>query len=182
MSTFKQVKNAFNKLSEDKKEKLLQDIYDFSKDMKIFLESRLLENTDSGKEFVNQMQKETLDKVFKRKGEPGTPDGRKVNSIISKAKKSKVDIEIIIELEKLAFEGFVEFLNEFGGGPENFDEMAANHLEEYLKLVKYHFENENEQIKIFEEMRNYLLKKDNMYTDYVYEVFEEETGIKLGRY
>lgn len=178
MSKYKAIKEKFNQLPPDKKETLLKDIYYFSKDMQMFLEGRLL--GEIRKEFVEQMKKETIGKVYK-KGIPGTPNGRVINSIILKAKKSNVDIRVLLKLEKLAYRGFIEFLNEYGGGPDNFIDMGCDHLETYLKLVKNEIKDKSKQKQLFQDVKDYLLAKNNMLTDYVDDAYEEVTGIPIKR-
>ena len=178
MSNFQRIQERFNKLSVSEKEALLKSIYFFSKDTKLFLEGRLLGT--GGMEFIRQMEKETIGKVY-RKGTPDIPNGKIVNSIIVKAHKSKVDTMIMLELQKLAYRGFIEFLNEYGGGPENFDTMACKHLEDYLSLVKLKIDDPAEQRKVFEEVGEYLNQKDNMPTDTLYDTYELVTGIKARR-
>lgn len=174
---FRTKKEKFNKLSPIGKEELLKEIYDFSKDTRLFLENKLLGGYDNT--FIEQMEKETMD--IYRAGMPSENiNGKKVNEIIRKAKKSGVSVWTAMKLEQLAYRGFIEFLNEFGGGPENFDDMACRHLENYLKLVLEAVENKDEQNNIFNEVKNYLLKKDNMCVDFLYEVFYETTGIPIG--
>lgn len=176
MSSYKQIKTKFNDLTPSGKEELLWDIYNFSTDMRLFLENRFLGGQDNI--FVEQMEKETIGKIYKE-GAPGTPNGKKVNEIISKAKKSKANIWTIIKLEQLAYRGFIEFQNEFGGGPENFDDMACKHVGEYIKLTKQAVEDHKERENIFNEMKQYLKEKDNMYTDSLFDTFEVATGIKI---
>lgn len=176
MSSYKQIKTKFNDLTPSGKEELLWDIYNFSTDMRLFLENRFLGGQDNI--FIEQMEKETIGKIYKE-GIPGTPNGKKVNEIISKAKKSKVNIWTIIKLEQLAYRGFIEFQNEFGGGPENFDDMACKHMEEYIKLIKQEVKEDEEKNKIFNELKQYLRKKDNMYVDSLYYTFELAIGIKI---
>lgn len=178
MKNFKKVKEKFSQLSQQEKDNLLQDIYNFSKDTKLFLKNRLLVGNDNI--FIKAMEKETIGKVYKT-GIPGTPNGVKVNSIIAKAKKSGIGIDALIRLEQLAYRGFIEFLNEYGGGPESFDEMAVKHMENYLILVQDNTEGEKEKIDIFQNIKNYLLKKGNMYTDSLDDIFEEVTGIPVSR-
>ncbi len=178
MKNFKKIKGKFNQLSQKEKDNFLQDIYNFSKDTKLFLENRLLGGNDNV--FIEAMEKETIGKVYKA-GVPGTPNGVKVNSIISKAKKSGVGIGALMELEQLAYRGFIEFLNEYGGGQESFDEMSDRHLENYLILVRDNIKDENEKNNIFQEIKEYLLKKNNMYRDSLDDIFEEITGISVDR-
>jgi len=175
---FKKIKEKFNELSPRGKEKLLKEVYDFSKDTRLFLENKLLGGYDNI--FIGQMEKETIDNIYIAGMPSEDINGRRVNEIIRKAKKSGVSVWTIMKLEQLAYRGFIEFLNEFGGGPENFEDMAGRHLENYLKLVLEAVENKDEQDNIFNEVKNYLLKKDNMCVDFLYGVFYENTGIPIG--
>jgi hypothetical protein len=84
----------------------------------------------------------------------------------------------MMELEQFAYRGFVEFLDEYGGGPDSFDDLSAKHLEAYLKLAKDNL-SEEQVVSIFEKVRRYLVRKDNMITDYVDEAFESVTGSKV---
>lgn len=176
MSNYKQIKDKFNDLTSTGKEQLLKDVYNFSSDMKLFLENRFLGGQDNV--FIKQMEKEIISKIYKY-GIHGTPNGKEVNEIISKAKKSSADIWTIIKLEQLAYRGFIEFQNEFGGGPENFDDMACKHMEEYIKLIKQAVKDDKEREQIFNELKKYLKEKDNMYVDSLYDIFELATGIRI---
>lgn len=178
MKNFKKIKEKFNQLSPSEKDNFIQDIYNFSQDTKLFLENRLLGGNEDV--FIKAMEKETIGKVYK-KGLPGTPNGVKVNSIIAKAKKSGVGIDALVKLEQLAYRGFIEYLNEYGGGPESFDEMADKHLENYLVLVRDNIKDANEKNNIFQDIKDYLLKKKNMYTDSLDNIYKEITGIAVDR-
>ena len=176
MKNFKKIKEKFNQLPQREKDSFFQDIYNFSKDTKLFLENRLMGGNDDV--FIKEMEKETIDKVYKR-GAPSVPNGVKVNSIIAKAKKSGVGINVLMKLEQLAYRGFIEFLNEFGGGPESFEEMSDRHLEKYLILVRDNIKDEKERNDIFKSIKGYLLKKNNMYIDSLYDIFEKITGMPV---
>src|SRR5260221_3994123 len=117
---FRQVFKAFSNLSQYQQEDFLRDLYVYSPDMKIFVESKLGLQTDFQK-YLAEMHQETVGKIY-RKGMPGTPNGKVVNSFITKAQKAQAPLNILLALEQLAFQGFIDFLNEFGGGPDNFDE------------------------------------------------------------
>jgi len=175
MPTFNDIKNAFRKLPEAGKEKLLKDICGCSKDAKLFLEGALLGQGD-GEKFLREMEKETIGKIYRR-GEPKIPSGRTVRSIIARAKKSRVSVQTMMDLEKLAYRGFIEFLNEFGGGPDSFCGLAGNHFGEYLKWADG--EEEPERTRLFEEAKKYLLTKNNMYCDEVNDIFDEVTRMKM---
>lgn len=62
MSKFKQIKEKFNQLTPAGKEELFKDIYNFSRDMKIFLENRFLGGNDHI--FIEQIKKETIGKII----------------------------------------------------------------------------------------------------------------------
>lgn len=179
MSNFREIKEKFSKLSKTEQEKMLSDIYNFSNDMKLFLENRFNQGKHD-QEFIKKMKRETINKVYKD-GISSEPNGKIINSIISKAKKSLVSTETLMELEKLAYRGFIESLNEYGGGPDSFEEMSCNHLENYLKLVKTEIRNKEKRDKIFEDVRKYLRKLDNMITDWLDQTFEDITGIYINR-
>ncbi len=178
MQNFKKIKEKFNQLSQKEKDGFLQEIYNFSKGTKLFLENRLLGGKDDV--FIEAIEKETVGKIY-RTGMPGIPNGAKVNSIIAKAKKSGVNVNTLMKLEQLAYRGFIEFLNEFGGGPESFDTMADKHLENYLILIRDNIKDENEKNDIFQDVKRYLLEKRNMYADSLDDIFEEITGIAVER-
>ena len=165
-------------MPQKEKDSFFQEIYNFSKDTKLFLENRLLGGNDDV--FIKAMEKETIDKVYKT-GIPGTPNGVKVNSIITKAKKSGVGIDALMKLEQLAYSGFIEFSNEYGYDSESFDEMANRHMENYLILVRDNVKDKKERDDIFRDIKGYLLKKNNMYTDSLDDIFEEITRMSVDR-
>lgn len=72
-------------------------------------------------------------------------------------------------------------MNEYGGGPDNFEDMAADHMKNYIKLTKSTTTDEAERNNLYLELRNYLLEKSNMCTDYLNEIFELNTGMKINR-
>ncbi len=84
-----------------------------------------------------------------------------------------------MELERLACMGFVDFLNEYGGGPDSFDGMAYGHLATYLGLLQATLKDKSERDACLEEMRSYLQKKRNMFKDDLYALFEEKTGLSI---
>ena len=106
----REVFKAFFTLSPKQQKDFLRDLYNYSPDIKIFVESKLGLQTDFQK-YLTEMHRETVDKIY-RKGTPGTPNGRTVNSIITKAQKAQAPLAIMLELEQLAFRGFIEFLNQ----------------------------------------------------------------------
>lgn len=178
MPNFSKVISSFRGLSTKQQEDLLSEIYSYSEDLKTFLESKLGLETDFDF-LVLQMEKETIGKVYK-KPTPQIPNGKTINGIIVKAQKAGAPVDVILKLEQLAYRGFIEYLNEYGGGPENFDDMACRHLEVYLKLVKTKVK-DPEQERLISEVRKYLLKLNNMITDYVDDSYESITAKAIGR-
>lgn len=169
----------FHDLPQAGQDALLKDLYNFSSETRLLITNRLAGQADFSK-LIRKMERETIGKVYRR-GIPGTPNGRSVNAIISAAKKARAPYTVLMELEQLAYRGFIEFLHEYGGGPESFYELAPKHLEAYLELVKKQHSDPAEQEGIFEHIKRYLIKKDNMITDYTDETFEMATGLRLDR-
>lgn len=98
---FAAIKEKFHQLSPKEQDNLLLELYHMSVDTKTFLDSRLTGTVD-GSSYIKKMERETIGKVY-RKGEPGTPSGKAVNQIISRAKKAGVDIQTMLKLEQLAY-------------------------------------------------------------------------------
>lgn len=172
----RRILKEFHDLPRFGQDSLLKDLYNFSEETRLLITNRLTGQADFT-DLIHKMERETIGKVYK-KGIPGTPNGRTVNAIINSAKKSRAPTEVILELEQLAYQGFIEFLHEYGGGPDSFLDLGPKHLEAYLKLVKQTL-SKTQQDQIFEDVRQYLLKKDNMITDYTDKAFEAVTGIKV---
>jgi hypothetical protein len=179
MSSFRTIKGNFLRLSDEDKAELLRDLYALSEDTRLFLENRL-SGVRVGEKLILRMEKETIGKVYRR-GEPQTPRGSAVNALIRKARKMRADLETMLRLEQLAYRGFIEFLNEYGGGPENFEDMACRHLEAYLLLVRDRVPDPEHRKRLLDEMRSYLLAKDNMITEGIDQTYEDVTGERLGR-
>ena len=168
MATLKEIKKKFFSLSEKEQETILKEIYNFSKDVKDFMSVRLLE--DGEDKFVEEIKKAT---------ESSTPTGRpkmikvtKVNSILNKAKKSKVKNETLCDMQWYAFDGYVTFLNDYGGGPDSYENKAYDHFEIYLQLL---VAISNDKQKLKEELlgvENYLNQHQNMYNDHLWELYE----------
>lgn len=165
-------------LSKDKQRQILKRLYDFSIETKTLF-STSLGFQDDPTIFINQMRRETIDKVY-RKGVPKEPNGRIINQILGNAKKARVSYETLLNMEQLAYRGFMEFLHEYGGEPESFDDQACRHLESYLKLL-LQIKDKTKKDELIEQLRLYIIKKDNMYTDDKDEVFEDITGITISR-
>lgn len=177
-SSFSKLSAIFFSLPKDKQQKILKRLYDFSTETKTLFSASLGFQEDPTI-FVNRMRRETIDKVYRR-GDPKEPNGKIVNQILSNAKRAGVSLDTLLNLEQLAYRGFMEYLHEYGGGPESFDDQVCRHLEAYLKLV-LQIKDRDEKDKLIEQLRLYIIKKDNMYTDDKDETFERITGIPVNR-
>lgn len=173
---FSKLSATFFKFPKDKQKIILKSLHDFSAATKVLL-STSLGFPDDPEVFIKKMKRETIDKIY-RKGTPQTPSSRTINQIISDAKKAGVSPTTMLDLELLAYRGFADYLHEFGGGPDNFDEQACNHLENYLTLLMS-LTDKTKMAELIEQMRKYLKKHNNMITDDKYEVFESITGISV---
>lgn len=174
-SNLREALKQFHELPKSGQDSLLRDLYKLTTANALLIENRLLGQADFS-DLVAKMERETIGKVYRR-GDPGMIDGRKVNAIISAAKKARADYTVLMQLEKLAYRGFTEFLHEFGGGPDNYDDMGPAHLMAYLQLAKDNLD-ADDSTDIFEAVRAYISKKDNMIQDYNFDAFESVTGIK----
>ncbi len=168
MATLREIKKAFFELSSKEQEQIIKDIYGFSKDVKGFMNMRLLGNGE--KQFIEQITKACESET--PKGSPKMIKVITVNSILSKAKKSKVSKETLCDMEWIAFDGYMTFLNDFGGGPDSYENKVYYHLENYLQLLR-ELDKLEENIA---EVQIYLRKNTNMYYDHIWELFEEMTG------
>ena len=176
--SFSKLNTIFFSLPKDEQQQVLKRLYYFSIETKMLFSTSLGFQEDP-KVFINKMQHETISKVY-RKGNPKEPNGKVVNQILVNAKKAGVSFDTLLNLEELAYRGFMEFLHEYGGGPESFDDQACKHIENYLKLV-LQIKDEAKKDKLVEKLRLYIIKKDNMYTDDKDETFENITGIPINR-
>ena len=88
------ITKKFQELSRPQQNKLLLEIYNYSSDLKLFLDSKLGFETDYNN-LIQQMEKETIGKVY-RKNTPGIPNGRVVNTILSKAYKADAPISVLL--------------------------------------------------------------------------------------
>ena len=176
--SFSKLNTIFFSLPKDEQQQVLKRLYYFSIETKTLFSTSLGFQEDP-KVFINKMQHETISKVY-RKGNPKEPNGKVVNQILVNAKKAGVSFDTLLNLEELAYRGFMEFLHEYGGGPESFDDQACKHIENYLKLV-LQIKDEAKKGKLVEKLRLYIIKKDNMYTDDKDETFENITGIPINR-
>ena len=94
MAGFKEVKEKFNGLSKQEKENLLKDIYQFSGDMKLFLESPFTD-TDTGKEFIELYNPTNSDIDLKDWSLKITASGSQTPSSLAKLGSSKDDRTLI---------------------------------------------------------------------------------------
>ena len=85
MATLKEIRSAFFELSQKEQEVVIKDIYGFSKDMKSFLNMRLLGS--SGEDYIEKIRKAT--ESSSASGRPKMIKVATVNSIISSAKKAE---------------------------------------------------------------------------------------------
>ena len=172
MATLRDIKKKFFLLSKKEQENLLKEIYGFSKDVKEFLNMRLL--GEGEEKFIEEIQKAT---------QSATPSGMpkmikvpKVNSIISKAKKSKVNKKTLCTMHWYAFDGYMTFLDDYGGGPDSYENKVYDHLKEYLLLLIEISNNKKELQEELYNVREYLDTHDNMYNDHLYELYLEITA------
>lgn len=169
MATLKEIKKEFFSLSQKEQETILKEIYGFSKDVKEFLNMRLL--GDGEEKFIEQIKKVTESETSA--GTPKMIKVIKVNSILTKAKKSNVKKETLCTMEWHAFDGYMTFLNDYGGGPDSYENKAYDHLKNYLLLL---IEISNNKQNLEEELlgvESYLNQHDNMCGDYLVELFED---------
>lgn len=176
--SFSKLSTIFFSQPKNKQQFILKRLHDFSAETKTLLATSLGFQEDPVI-FIDRMQKETIGKVY-RKGTPKEPNGKIVNQILNNAKKTGVSFDTLLHLEQLAYQGFMEFLHEYGGGPESFDDQACKHLEGYLKLV-LQIQDKARKDELLEKLRQYILKKDNMYTNDKDQTFENVTGIPINR-
>ncbi len=144
---------------------MFKEIYEFSKDMKEFLSIRLV---GEGEEiYIKQISKASESAT--PRGMPKDIEVRKVNTVISKAKKAKVSDKTLCEMEWIAFDGYVTYLNDYGDGPEIYYDKIYTHLENYLFLFSKIYTEEETKEKI-EDVKYYINQHDNMYFDDLWEL------------
>ena len=174
MATFTEIKKSFFSFSPKEQELLLKEIYGLTKENKRFLDVRLSGANEAS--FIEDITKITQHATLK--GYPKDIEVRKVNAILSAAKKCKVAPKILEKMELIAFEGYMGFLHDYGGGPEIYETKVYDHLENYLNLVIVNHTIE-EQVDIFEDMKAYLYQNNNMYYDHIWELFTELTEMDI---
>ena len=171
MANLREIKKAFFELSDKEQESILKEIYSFSKDIKEFLNVRLL--NDGEELYIEKIRKATESST--PTGLPKTIKVTQVNSILNKAKKSKVKKDTLCEMEWIAFDGYMTSLNDYGGGPESYENKVYDHLKKYLLLLNDI--NKNEELNDeLDGVKHYLREHTNMYYDHLWELFEEITG------
>ena len=171
MANLREIKKAFFELSDKEQESILKEIYSFSKDIKEFLNVRLL--NDGEELYIEKIRRATESST--PTGLPKTIKVTQVNSILNKAKKSKVKKDTLCEMEWIAFDGYMTSLNDYGGGPESYENKVYDHLKKYLLLLNDI--NKNEELNDeLDGVKHYLREHTNMYYDHLWELFEEITG------
>jgi len=174
MATYKDIKKEFFDLSIKEQEQILKEIYNFSKDIKEFLNTRF--TNDNEDYHIEEIESAT--NYYTYTGIPKILSTRKINSVISKAKKAKVSTEILEKMEYIAFKGYFDSLNDFGDGPEIYEDKIYDHLKNYLTLVSKNNSQQKKDTKL-NDLKKYLLENTNMYYDHIWELFEEMTNINL---
>ena len=169
----REVLKQFHELPKTGQDSLLRDLYRLSGANALMMENRLCGEADFTAQ-IARMERETIGKVY-RKGVPGIIDGRKVNAIIREAEKARADFRVLMELEELAYRGFTEFLHEYGGGPDSYDDMGPAHLEAYLSLARDNLP-DTKRDEIYAQVKTYIRSKDNMNQDYNFDAYEVVTG------
>lgn len=172
-TNLREILKQFHELPKAGQDSLLRDLYRLTTANALMMENRLCGQADFSV-LIARMERETIGKVY-RKGIPGTIDGRKVNAIIREAKKARADFRTLMQLEKLAYRGFTEFLDEYGGGPDSYDDMGPAHLEAYLTLARDNLTTDERDV-IYQEVKSYIQSKDNMTQDYNFDAFGSVTG------
>jgi len=171
MATLGEIKKAFFALSTKEQEALFKEIYGFSKDMKNFLSMRLLGDGDEA--FIKEIRQAAQSQT--PLGYPKDIKVTQVNSILTKAKRSKVSADTLCQMEWIAFDGYMTYLNDYGGGPQSYENKVYDHLQNYLKLL-FEIKNPDEITKEFATLSIYLRRHTNMYYDHIWELYEEMTG------
>jgi len=171
MATLREIKKEFFALSQKEQEQIIKEIYSFSKDMKSFLDMRL--TGSGGEKYIKEITKAT--ESCTPKGYPKNIQVKTVNSILTKAKKSKVSDKILCKMEWIAFDGYMTFLDDYGGGPEIYEDKIYDHLNNYLRLLDKTSTTE-EYVAQLEKVSKYLRGHTNMYYEHIWELFEDITG------
>jgi hypothetical protein len=129
--------------------------------------------------FIEQIKKATESETAK--GAPKMIKVINVNSILNKAKKSNVKKDTLCTMEWHAFNGYMTFLNDYGGGPDSYENKAYDHLKNYLLLL---IKSSNNKQNLEDELlgvENYLNQHNNMYNDHLWELFEDISAEHIHR-
>lgn len=169
-SNLKKVKEAFSGLSERELSALIGEVYNFSKDMKLFLENRLL--GIETKAYFEELEAIT----YERFGAipPKWVEARKVNAVISKAKKAKVGDFELFKLHMYVFEAYVVWIDMYGMSDEAVENKCAMHLEKALELLeKLPNISHNKKEQYYRGMVDIIDGHVNMYRDDLYEILDD---------
>ena len=129
--------------------------------------------------FIEQIKKATESETAK--GAPKMIKVINVNSILNKAKKSNVKKDTLCTMEWHAFNGYMTFLNDYGGGPDSYENKAYDHLKNCLLLL---IKSSNNKQNIEDELlgvENYINQHNNMYNDHLWELFEDISAEHIHR-
>jgi len=174
LATLKDIKKAFFSLSKKEQETVLKEIYGFSKDVKEFMNVRLLKEGEE--KFIEQIKKAAASSTYT--GLPKMIKVTNVNKILRNAKKSKVSSETLCNMEWIAFDGYMTFLNDYGGGPDSYENKVYDHLKAYLLLL-FETKSGDELDNILADVSDYLRSHSNMYYEHIWELYKELTGMDV---
>ena len=169
MATLKEIKNKFFSSSKKEQEAIIKELYSFSKDVKDFMNVRLLQEGEE--KFVQEVL--SAANAMSTAGRPKSIKVTKVNAIFSKAKKSRASKETLRDMHWYAFNGYVTFLNTFGGGPDSYENRAYEHLKHYLTLVVEIGGSKEALEEVFSDVEEYLTRHNNIYNYHLWEVYKE---------
>ena len=86
--------------------------------------------------------------------------------------------DILCEMEWIAFDGYMTFLNDFGGGPDSYEIRVDIHLNNYLSLLKNVSKGEKLENEL-QGVRDYLRSHQNMCYDNIWGLFKDLTGTEV---
>jgi len=169
-SNLVKVKRAFFDLDEKEQSALIGDIYKFSKDLKTFLEHRLL--MVESKYYFDELEKITYDRFATIP--PKWVDARKVNAVISKAKKANVGDYELFKLHFYVFEAYVVWIDMYGMSDEPVENKCAMHLVKALELLSGLPEmNDDPKGQYLRNAYDIIDKHGNMYRDHLYDILAD---------
>ena len=178
-SNLTKIKKAFSALDEKAQLALIKDVYNFSKEMKTFLEHRLLKV--ESKYYFDEMEKLTY--VRFEAVPPQWLDARKINAIISKAKKADIGDLELFKLHFYVFEAYVVWIDMYGISDEAVENKCAIHLVKALELL-HELSKINTDLleQYYQNAYDIVDKHDNMYRDHLYEIIDDfDASIDLFR-